>query len=268
MPSQIAIRNDADQSAALVDDACVTGEPIGTGHGGQDHFAHQRIGRDERQFLARVHDVADTNELAPQRATRVEFTVLVGGEAAPFHQRHGERIAEHKHHRRGRRGRQTHRAGLLRLRQDQRHIAGLNQGGVRAARGDANKRNPDTSRISDEVGEFGRFAAVGQQHQRIGARDHAQVAVACFSGMDEVRGRPGRCQRGCDFARDVTAFSHAADDDAPFDLQHCVDGAREIAVQRLAQRGQRITSVIQDPTRGGEVAVGGGFYRFHPGGSH
>ena len=163
----------------------------------------------------------------------MKVAILVGREAAAFHQRNRERVAQCQHHRGRGRGRQPHGAGFLRLRQDQRNIGGLDERRVPAAGADADDRHTDPPGIGDQVGEFRRLAAIRKKHQRIVARDHTKIAMARFGGMDEVRRRSGRRKGRCDLARDMSALAHAADDHAVAHAHQHVDGAAEVAVQRV-----------------------------------
>ena len=92
--------------------------------------------------------------------------------------------------------------------------------------------------IGDEIGQFRRLPAPGQQQQHILAGDGAHVAMAGFRGMDEIGRRAGGGQGGGGLARDMAGFAHAADDDASLGRQHQSDGVAEIPVQGVGQLGQ------------------------------
>ena len=74
----------------------------------------------------------------------------------------------------------------------QRHIGRLDQGGVRIG-ADGDDRDAVALGIGDEIGQLRRFAAPGQQQQRVLSGDGAHVAMTGFGRMDEHRRRAGGC---------------------------------------------------------------------------
>lgn len=97
------------------------------------------------------------------------------------------------------------------------------------------------------------LAGVRKHQQRIGARDRAEIAMARFGGMDEMRRRARRGQSRGDLARDVAGLAHPAHDHPAFDTQDGIDCPDEIAVQRLAQRAQRADRIIEHPVGSRQV---------------
>ena len=84
-----------------------------------EHLLHEIGFGGERKFVAGMHEIRDPDKRTAEGAARMEFAILIGGETAPLHQRHRERIAQHQHQGGGGRGSETHRAGFARFRQHQ-----------------------------------------------------------------------------------------------------------------------------------------------------
>ena len=63
--------------------------------------------------------------------------------------------------------------------------------------------------MGDDIGKLGRLARVGEGDHGIARRNHAQVAVAGFAGMDKDRRRAGGGQRRRDLVGDMPALAHA-----------------------------------------------------------
>ena len=68
------------------------------------------------------------------------------------------------------------------------------------------------------------FSAVRDGQYDVDGFDHAEVAVAGFSGVN----KHGRCacrrQGGCYFGANVPALAHAGDHHAAFDVEHHLNG--------------------------------------------
>ena len=175
----------------------------------------------------------------------MEITILIGAEAAALHQRHRQRIAQHQHQRGGSGWRHTHRAGFARFGQDERHIGGTQQSGFGVA-GHADQRNAEALCIGDDVAQFCRLAAIGKHQERVVARERAEIAVAGFTGVDELCRRSGGRQGRGNFASDMPAFAHAAHDNTALHAIEDVHRAAEVAVERAFHVANGIDGVIED----------------------
>ena len=155
----------------------------------------------------------DMLQVGAERAAGMELQEVVGGEAARFKERDGERVAErHLDQRRGG-GRQAVRAGLLDLGQDQRHVGGLRERGIGAG-GHRDERHAEARGIEDDAAQLRRLARPGERQHHVVLGDHAEVAVARLGRMHEEGRCAGRGERRGDLGADVAALAHAGDDDA------------------------------------------------------
>ena len=83
--------------------------------------------------------------------------------------------------------------------------------------------------------EFLALAGIGQRDDDVVRGDHAEVAMACFTGMDEVGRRAGTGHGGGNLACDVTGLPHTADDDSTAAGQDEVQCMQEGVVETLAE---------------------------------
>ncbi len=88
--------------------------------------------------------------------------------------------------------------------------------------------------------DFGRLAGIRNRQHHVLARDHAEVAVARFAGMDEERWRAGGCERRRDLAADMAGLAHAGDRDAAGTSEHQLAGGRKLGADPRQQRAERI----------------------------
>ena len=102
----------------------------------------------------------------------------------------------------------------------------------RQTRRDRDQRDVEPARIRDDVGKLGRLAGIRQCEDHVLGGDHAEIAVARFAGVDELRRRPCRGQGGGNLARDVTALADAGDDDPPASGGAKIDRRRESLAKR------------------------------------
>ena len=72
--------------------------------------------------------------------------------------------------------------------------------------------------IVDQVLHLRLLAGPGQRDDDVVRRDHAEIAVAGFGGVDEEGRRAGRGQRRGDLARDMAGLAQPGDDDAALGL--------------------------------------------------
>ena len=104
-----------------------------------------------------------------------------------------------------------------------------------AAGGDRDQRDLEAARIRDDVGQFAALAGIGQSEDRVLGADHAEVAVAGFRRMDELRRLAGRGQRRGDLARDMAALADPGHDQPAARRRAQIEGAPERAVERARQ---------------------------------
>ncbi len=78
------------------------------------------------------------------------------------------------------------------------------------------ERHAEPFEVRQEEHDFGRLAGIGEREHYVGARDHAEIAMPRFGGMQEERGRAGARKRGSNLAGDVPGLAHAGDDHAAF----------------------------------------------------
>ena len=64
-----------------------------------------------------------------------------------------------------------------------------------------------------------------KSEDRIPGPDHAEIAVTCLDGMNELSRRAGGRQSGRDLAADMTALADPGDDDPATHRGECADGA-------------------------------------------
>ena len=102
--------------------------------------------------------------------------------------------------------------------------------------------------------QFGALAGIGQRDHDVVARDHAEIAVAGFGGMDEEGRGAGAGQRRGDLAGDVARLADAADHDAAAAAEHDLDGphetrrrgARDRSGDRAAPRSRALVAPMRD----------------------
>ena len=169
----------------------------------------------------------------------MEDAELLGGEAAAFEQRDGQRVAERElHQRRGGR-RQAVRAGLAGARQQRAPMSDsrpsvLSAKAVMAISGMSQRRVYSTRLL-----QFAGLARPRQRQHHVVAGDHAEVAVAGLGRMDEEGRRAGRGERGGDLAADMAALAHAGDDDPAGGGADDLDGAGEGGGEPVFEGGEQ-----------------------------
>jgi hypothetical protein len=70
----------------------------------------------------------------------------------------------------------------------------------------------------DEEDLFG-FAAVGEGDDGVARRDHAEVSVDGFGGVEEVGGGSGGAESGCDLVGDNAGFADSGEEDVVHTLR-------------------------------------------------
>ena len=131
------------------------------------------------------------------------------------------------------------RTGFARVRQGE-HDVGCGRQRALCRRGNGNEADPETARIVDQVLELGRFSRPRQSHDHVVGRDHSEIAVAGFAGMNEKGGRAGRGKGRRNFARDVPRFAHAGDDQPSPCARYQLDRRDKIGAEPIADgRGER-----------------------------
>jgi hypothetical protein len=221
MAPQIAIGDDPGQHANPVQHADAA-EALGRHL--QEDVGHGRVERDQRQCTAAMHQVLDPDQLLAELSPRVQQAELARAKAAAFEQRYRERITERQHDR-ARCGRgKSHRAGFGPGRQHQGKVSGFGEAAVSPA-DHGEQRDREAAGIGHDVGQLRGLARVGQGQNRVVLGNHAEIAVAGFAGVDVEGRRSGRCQRGGNLPRDVTALAHAGHHGPATRLRQSLDGS-------------------------------------------
>src|SRR3984885_142539 len=156
------------------------------------------------------------------------------GKAAAFQKRDRQRIAQRQQHQRGGGGGKVVRAGLAGLRQRQRDIGGLAQGGG-AVRRHRDQRNAEARGVGDQRLHLGLLAGPRQRHDDVVGGDHAEVAMAGLGGVDEEGGRAGGGEGGGDLARHMAGLAEPGDDQPAPGVANGVGGGSK----RRAESGLR-----------------------------
>ena len=235
--AQVAVGVDANNAVLSVD------------HGGhaqpltrhlQQRDCHRRTWRNFRQTVTAVHHIGNLQQQpAAQRTARMRHREVFGGETTGVEQGDRQRIP-HRQRGRGRRGgREVHRASLLVDRHVQMDVGHLRHRRVRLARHRDQRRAHALDQRQDRH-DLGGFARIADRQYHVLARDHAQVAMAGFTGVDEERRRAGGRQRRGDLAADVARLAHAGNDDAPSAGHHALAGADEVGVDPRQQALQAV----------------------------
>ena len=194
-----------------------------------DHLAHRSGGRDGRQRVAGVHQIADEGKFFTKFAARVERSEIFRTEA--FAQRDGDRqrIAESEHGRSRCGGRKPEAAGFVWHGAIERDITGARECGVQvAAKGD--ECVADALERSQQAQDLLGFAGGREREHQVAPGKHPKVAVQRLRRMQEERRCPGRGECGGDLLRDDAAFAHTGDDHAAARLtatEHQFDGGGE-----------------------------------------
>jgi len=167
---------------------------------------------------------------------------IVRREAASLKKRHGQRVTHYELQQGGGGRRQVVRACLAHLRQAKNNRRLARQRRLLASR-KGDQRNRETARIGDDALQLRSFARPGQRQDHIARRDHAEVAVVCFNGMNEEGRRSGRRERGCDLGADVATLADARNDHASGDPGDEIDGLSKglgkAVAQSMFKRGKR-----------------------------
>src|SRR5690348_7037943 len=94
--------------------------------------------------------------------------------------------------------------------------------------------------------EFGGLAALRHQDGDIPRTAHPEVAVDCFGKVEEGRRRARRGEGRGDFARDVSRFAEAADDELALAVEDEPNGFLERRVELVRERVERPCLVVKD----------------------
>ena len=110
--------------------------------------------------------------------------------------------------------------------------------------------------MRDEVGQFRRFAGIGQRQHGVARHDHAEVAVRRLGRMDEQRGGAGGGQRGGDLAATWPDLPMPETTTRPVAAASTVDRAAEVLAQAGGKRAQAGGLGRQHVPRDIEVGTG------------
>jgi hypothetical protein len=159
-----------------------------------------------------VHQVAYACEADSEAASGVEVGEVGGVEAAAAAELEGEGVSEGEHDGGGGGGCEIERAGLGGDTDVEEDVRRLGEAGVGCAREcDEGGGEPFEDR-EDEEELFG-FAAVREGDDGVAGRDHAEVSVDGFGGVEEVSGSSGRAEGGCDLLSDDAGFADSGEED-------------------------------------------------------
>ncbi len=103
-----------------------------------------------------------------------------------------------------------------------------------------------TPGIGDDITQFFRPAGIGEAQYDIILCDHAEVAMARFCRVNELGGRACGGKRRGYLVADMSAFPHAADDNATPCLEDKIEGFHKLAVEIVQKLQNRIRLYSQD----------------------
>ncbi len=157
----------------------------------KDGLGKPRAELDPWQGRVTAHHVVDQcEELSAQGATRVRAGKVIGPEAARIEQRDGQGITQRKRGGRAGSGCKIERTGLAIDRGIEMHIGEPGERRIDASR-DRDQPCALAARDRHDAGELFGGSGVGDRHQHIVLRDHAEIAMARLGGMKEKRRRAG-----------------------------------------------------------------------------
>lgn len=204
-----------------------------------DRLKHTDLLADGGNVLARTHDVLNVDEqAAAEGSARMAAREVLLREALGGEGRNGERVAEGERCGRGRGRRQIERAGFAADVAVEMHIGVLGEAGVRVAR-DGDERRALALERGDDGEKLVGFAGVRDGEHDVVGRDHAEVAVGGFSGMDEVGGGARGGKGGGELAADVAGLAHAGHDQTALAGKNARNGVREFAAERRGEVRER-----------------------------
>ena len=240
-----------------------------------DALPHGALRKEGRQVL-RDHHVADAQQqVAAERASRVQRSEVLAAEPLLLEQRDGEGVAQGEGGgRAGRRGEDLG-ARFFRDARVEHDVRLARERGLGVA-GDRDHGHAEALQLAHEAEQLIGAAALREQDRRVVPADDAQIAVQRVDGVQERRGRAGGRERGRDLARDDARFPDAGDDQPPlrpgeqshgrgerraqafgdlrdrlrFERQHAPAALNEIVALRVRhRRAPRSTSRQGRPTR-------------------
>src|SRR5687767_11538692 len=172
-----------------------------------DCFAHRCSQRKYRQEVPGDHYIANlSQELPPQRATRMQTREVLGLETLFLEQRHRQRVADCKGDRSARRWGEIQNARLL-LHPGVEHNVGMPAKRGTAIPGNCNGADPEALEMFEQGDELVRFTALGDQDSYIRLADNSEIAMKTFGWMQECRRRSRRCKRRGDLSSDQTGLA-------------------------------------------------------------
>ena len=176
-----------------------------------DHLRSRAVGRHDGQIVV-AHDVPYGHQQTPPEASaRVQAREIDARETPHLHQRHGQRVA-HGDLRRGRRsGCEVQDASLLLHPHVEVHVGVLGQRRVGVS-GHRNQLVAVGVDEGDDLEDFVRLARIGERDHDVLLRNHAQVAVEGFAGMEKEARGSGRSERRGDLAPHEARLAHARND--------------------------------------------------------
>ena len=188
---------------------------------------------------------------------------IFGGETARFEQRHGQRIAHGEHRRGAGGGRKIERAGFLGHADVEMRHGGFGQRRRRIAR-HGQQRHAQTRHMRQQRQHLGCFAGIRHGQQYIVARDHADVAVTGFGGVQKESGCTGAGQRRGQLAANVPRFAHTGHHDATLATETGLAGRGKARVKARHQGFQAANFNRQCAPAGGQQRGCVGFNRGWP----
>jgi hypothetical protein len=247
--AQITVGDDAGEAA------------VGMKHGGHaqalvTHFVndggHERFGRHMRQRAARVHFVLDAHELAAETTSGMKGGEVVVAKVASLEKRDGEGIAYGHRDGGASGGSKIQRAGFFADTNVEGDVTGFGEGGGNLA-GEGDQRNLEALEGFEKADDLFGFAAVRDGEHSVTTREHSEITVQGFGGMQKEGRGAGAGKSGGNFSSDKAGLAHARDDDAAFASKEQVDGAVESGVQASEDVLDGLGFDLKDVARGWEA---------------
>ncbi len=232
-----------------------------------DDIGHEGGGSDGGDGIAGVHEVLNTGEFEAEMTSGVDIREVPGGEATALTEGKGKSVAEGEHNGgRGRRG-EFMRTGFFGDGEIDREVGGAGKGGGGGA---AERDEFQIEALGDgkEGEDFRGFAARRERKESVAGREHAEIAMEGFCGMEEVRRGSGGAEGGSDLPGDEAALADTGEDERAGGLleevQRGLDGGDEVGVEAGGEGGES-SGFSGDDLRGGDVGAVAGSVTKHRG---
>lgn len=207
-PAEVPVGDDTEEFAPLLHG----GDAETFGAHFMDDGGHGSVGRNTGDSRAGVHEVADRGEPAAERAAGVEGCKGMWSEAEALAEGDGEGVAQGKHGRGGRGGRELVGTGFAVDGNVEGVEAVASQCGCGAA-GEGEEPDAESMEGREKAEQLLGFAGVAQGEKDVARAEQAKIAVQGLSRVQKGgRNRHGG-ERGGDFSGDETTLAHAGEDE-------------------------------------------------------